>query len=184
MIIFYLGNITPNFHSPATSNTASPLCTTPPIVSEREADVSINKGTLFTKENAVVSFDEFNALVKSSNPEVLEKTTSETDFPALLKKSLEVITLVSGTLIKNKDYVGLIENVFSLLFPCLTAKPELINLLYSYPGIDKAFAHVLISSRHESLRKAFSFTINSICANFLDKVYLVGKSMTSDMKRY
>ena len=155
--------------------TASPLCTTPPIVSEREADIPINKNSIIPKENALVSFNEFNALVKSSNPEVLEKTMNETDFPALLKKSLEIITLVSSTLIKNKDCVSLIENVFSLLFPCLTAKPELINLLYTFPGIDNAFANVLISSRHESLRKAFSFTINSICANFLDSVYLVNE---------
>lgn len=62
--------------------------------------------------------------------------------------------------------VNLIENSFDILLPNLAAKQELIQQIYEFSEFGKIISEVLISCSQESLRKSFSYMINTICMSY------------------
>lgn len=165
-------SMTPNFHSPNTSKSATPHCTTPPIIEKDGDNVSLNKSSIFnnTKDNSMF-YDEFKGLTKHSIEKLNDKLRSAINFESLIDKMLHII---SETVLQNfidPDVICLIENCFEVVFPSLIGKPELLMLLYNFENLDEIFAKLLTSSPNETIRKTLTYILNTISLNFQEPIF-------------
>jgi len=164
-------SLTPNFHSPNTSKSATPHCTTPPII---EDNISLNKSSLFnnTKDYNSVLYDEFVSLTKHSNEKLNDKLRSAINFENLIEKMLMILQeTVSLQNFLDNDAICLIENCFEVLFPCVIGKPELLILLYNFENLSEIFTKILSSSPNETIRKSLTYILNTISSNFQEPVF-------------
>lgn len=165
-------SMTPNFHSPITSKSATPHCTTPPIIDKDGDNVSLNKSSIFnnTKDNSVL-YDEFIGLTKHSIEKLNDKLRSAINFEHLIEKLLQIIEETIQQKYTDCDSICLIENCFEVLFPSLIGKPELLLLVYNFPKIENIFTKILISMPNETLRKTITHILNTISLYFQEPVF-------------
>ena len=166
-------SLTPNFHSPNTSKSATPHCTTPPIIDKDGDNVSLNKSSLFnnTKDNSIL-YDEFVGLTRHSNEKLNDKLRSAINFENLVDKMLHILheaAELQNTM--DPDVICLIENCFEVIFPSLMGKPELLILLYNFDRLDETVTNLLTLSPNETIRKSLTYILNTISLNFQEPVF-------------
>jgi len=164
--------LTPNFHSPNTSKSATPHCTTPPIIDKDGDNISLNKSSIFnnTKDNSVL-YDEFVGLTKHSIEKLNDKLRSAINFENLIERMLHIL---HETILNNffdVDVICLIENCFEVVLPSLMGKPELLILLYNFENIEEIFTNLLTSFPNETIRKTLTYILNTISLNFQEPVF-------------
>lgn len=165
-------SLTPNFHSPNTSKSATPHCTTPPIIDKDGDNVSLNKSSIFnnTKDNSVL-YDEFVGLTKHSIEKLNDKLRSAINFENLIERMLHILHETVMHDYFDVDVICLIENCFEVILPSLIGKPELLILLYNFENCEEVFIRLLTSFPNETTRKTLTYILNTISQNFQEPVF-------------
>ena len=165
-------SLTPNFHSPNTSKSATPHCTTPPIIDKDGDNVSLNKSSIFnnTKDNSVL-YDEFVGLTKHSIEKLNDKLRSAINFENLIERMLHILHETVMHDYFDVDVICLIENCFEVILPSLIGKPELLILLYNFENCEEVIIRLLTSFPNETTRKTLTYILNTISLNFQEPVF-------------